>query len=236
MSTIILPLPRFAIQDPGSATTLLGGNFIQILEKGGPVLVLILMGSVIGLALAFERWVATRKTRLLPAELMNGLRAATERRDVAEIERLTKAHDGPLSRIIAAGLERRTLGLEATEKAMEEAGAREVARLRGPIRPIAILATIEPLLGLLGTVLGMISTFNALQNTSAAERVERLAPGIGEALYTTVGGLCAAIPFVIAYHYLLARTNRAAEAWSEVGSRVAIALMRVERPELVAAA
>ena len=114
---------------------------------------------------------------------------------------------------------------------MEAVGAHEVARLRRPVRPLAVLATVEPLLGLLGTILGMISTFNMLHTTSAAERVEKLAPGIGQALYTTAAGLCVAIPFVMLYHYLNGRVNRAAEEWSLVGTDLALAFDEVKPEE-----
>jgi biopolymer transport protein ExbB len=205
---------------------LLGGSFLDILEKGGIVMGLILLGSIVGLAMALERIVALRRARLLPAALIRDLREATETGQVEDVERLVKDREEPLARILSAGLSHRHLGPQDVERVMETAGGREVARLKGPVRPLAVLATIEPLLGLLGTVLGMIGTFNVLNSTSAAERVERLAPGIGQALYTTVGGLCAAIPFVILYHFLVGRVNRAADEWSALGSDLVLKLSR----------
>ena len=186
-------------------------------------MILILVGSIVAIAFAFERAVTLRKRTLLPSALVQGIRDAGS--DVARVEGLVEEHKTrPLARIIAAGLRRKDRGTEAVEHAMESQGAQEVARLKRPVRPIAILATVQPLLGLLGTIIGMIGTFNALANTSAAERVEQLAPGIGTALYTTAAGLIAAIPCVILYHWLVGRVNRAAEEWSNVGTELITAM------------
>ncbi|MAG56856.1 MAG: hypothetical protein CMJ83_11235 [Planctomycetes bacterium] len=200
---------------------LLGGGIVDILEKGGPVMILILVGSIIALALAFERAVSLRRRTLLPRDLVGALKEAGG--DVDRLEQAVQDRKGPLARIVSAGLRRKSLGADAIEAGMEAQGGHEVERLKRPVRPIAILATIQPLLGLLGTILGMIGTFNVLAGTAAAERVEKLAPGIGQALYTTAAGLCAAIPCVLLFHWLNGRVNRAAEEWSNVGTDVILA-------------
>lgn len=210
---------------------LLGGGVIDVIEKGGAVMIIILVGSVVALALAFERSVSLRRTVLMPQDLIRSLTDAGG--DAARIEQAVSEHPGPLSRILSAGLRRRHLGTHAIEQGMEAQGGQEVARLKRPVRPIAILATVQPLLGLLGTIFGMIGTFNVLAGTAAAERVEKLAPGIGQALYTTAAGLCAAIPCVLLYHWLVGRVNRAAEEWSTVGTDVVLALEATGRPAKV---
>lgn len=202
---------------------LLSGGVVDVLDKGGPVMILILVGSIVAIAFAFERAVTFRNRTLLPSSLVKGIREAGA--DVGQVQALVDEHDNrPLARIIGAGLKRKDRGTAAVEQAMEAQGAREVARLKRPVRPIAILATVQPLLGLLGTIIGMIGTFNVLAGTSAAERVEKLAPGIGTALYTTAAGLCAAIPCVLLYHWLVGRVNKAAEEWSNVGTEFITAL------------
>lgn len=196
----------------------LGGDVVDVVEKGGVVMVVILGLSIVGLALAFERLVALRRGVLVPATLKDDIEKAAAAGDRDRLETLAAEARGPLGRVLQAGLRWRRHGPAAVERAMEQAGEGEVARLKRPVRPLAILATIEPMLGLLGTVLGMISTFNTLHATTAAERVAKLAPGIGQALYTTAAGLCVAIPFVLLYHFLNGKVNRAAEEWSRVGN------------------
>ncbi len=208
---------------------LLSGGILDVLRKGGPVMLVILVASVVGLAIALERLVALRRPKLAPGDLMGSVKAALANADFDGLARAVEDRSEPLARILAAGLAQRDLGSEHVERVMIAEGSREVARLKRPVRPLAILATVEPLLGLLGTVLGMISTFNVLHTTSVSDRVQKLAPGIGEALYTTVGGLVAAIPFVVLSHYLVGRVNHAADAWSGVGTELVNALVRNER-------
>lgn len=207
-------------------SSLLSGGILDILQKGGPVMIVILLGSIIGLAVAIERFVALQRKNLLPKDVLDSVRVA---KDAGRIESLAQSLSGrtdPLSRILLAGVNVRDQGASYAEKTMESVGSREVARLKRPVRSLAILATVEPLLGLLGTVTGMIGTFNVLHQSSAADRVEKLAPGIGQALYTTVGGLCAAIPFVIVYHFLVGRVHQAAEQWSSLGSDVVLCIAK----------
>lgn len=213
----ILPIAR-AADGP------LGGDVIDVVEKGGVVMGVILVLSVIGLALAFERLVALRRGVLVPRSLKEGIEQAAAQGDVEGMNRVVEGEKGPLARMLAAGLRWREHGPEPVESAMESAGQGELAGLKRRVRPLAILATIEPMLGLLGTVLGMIDTFNTLHGTSAAERVAKLAPGIGQALYTTAAGLCTAIPFVLLFHYLNGRANRAAEEWTQIGNEMVLGL------------
>ena len=199
---------------------LLGGSILEIVDKGGIVMIAILVGSVIGVALALERLVSLRVRRLVPKTFVEDIRTAADHGRTSDIARLATSAKHPLARILAAGMRHVDDGAHAMERTMENVGRNEVARLRRPVRPLAILASVTPLLGLLGTILGMIATFNLLGETSPADRVETLAPGIGKALYTTAAGLTVAIPFVLMYHFLNGRINRAAEEWSLLGTDV----------------
>ena len=203
---------------------LLGGSLLDVLEKGGTVMVIILIGSVIGLALGFERLVSLRRRTLCPPDLCAELEKAVKSHDWSNIADDVGQRKGSLACIVAEGLKRIDHGAGEVERTMEAVGGHEVARLKRPVRPIAILATVMPLLGLLGTILGMITTFNLLGSTSPAERVQMLAPGIGQALYTTAAGLCVSIPFVLLHHILVGRVNRAAERWSRLGSDIVLAI------------
>lgn len=223
---VCAPLCRAA--EPESS--LLSGTVTDIFKKGGICMYPIVAGSVIGLALAFERLVSLRRSSLVPKDLVGGVRDALRTGDVDAVARLVDGRDVPLARILSAGLRNRDLGAEQVERVMESTGALEVSRLKRPVKPIAILATVEPLLGLLGTVLGMISTFNVLHRTTVANRVETLAPGIGQALYTTVGGLVVAIPFVLLHSWLVGRVNRAADEWSSLGTDLVTGLTRRQAP------
>ena len=211
-----------------SAEKPLGLGLPEIFDKGGVVMILIVIGSIIGIALALERLLHVRKSNLAPKEFTDAVNEALKANSLDQAESICRDRKGALASILTHGFEAREYGSQAVEDAMMSKGAREVARLRSPIRALAVLATIQPLLGLLGTIFGMIGTFNALSGTSAADRVEELAPGIGQALYTTAAGLCAAIPCVILYHFLLSRVNRAKEEWNELGSQLVGVVRRQE--------
>ena len=190
----------------------------DLFDKGGFVMMIIVGLSVVGVAFALERLVSLRKSRLLPAKIKSGLEEAKNSGTPETLHQEIKAGTTPLARVLKAGLSRSNMGVAEMERSMEAQGELEAARLLRPVRPIATLAQVEPLLGLLGTILGMISTFNLLHTTSAAERVSKLAPGIGQALYTTAAGLAIAIPFVLIHHYLQGRVLRATEEWSVMGT------------------
>lgn len=219
-----------AAPEEAASDKLLGGGVQEILDRGGIVMILILLGSVVALALAFERAVATRARVLVPKRWVRELREKLEAGSMTEVGRMVAERKAPLARILLAGWKRRELGPSAAESAMEAAGGHEVARLERPIRPLSILANIQPLLGLLGTILGMIGTFNVLHDTTPSERVAKLAPGIGQALYTTAAGLCAAIPCLLLFHWLRGRVHRVAERWSQVGEEFLLALAKEDTP------
>ncbi len=190
----------------------------DLFDKGGWVMIVIVGLSVVGVAFALERLVGLRRSRLVPETIRTAVATATSHGSVENLRTLVNVENTPLARIIAIGLKRAHAGVSEMERAMEAQGILESSRLQRPIRPIGVLAQVEPLLGLLGTILGMITTFNLLHTTSAAERVSKLAPGIGQALYTTAAGLAIAIPFVLIHHHLQGRVIKAAEEWSVIGT------------------
>jgi biopolymer transport protein ExbB len=206
----------------GAEKPLLGGGAFEIIQQGGIVMWVILAGSIFGLALAFERLLALRRQHLVPSDLVSAVRAAITSGSYSEASTMAEGGTTPFARILKAGLRRVGSPIEM-EKSMESVAGQEVQRLKRPVRPIAILASTMPLLGLLGTILGMISTFNVLPNVGAADRVEALAPGIGQALYTTVAGLMVSIPFVLVFHYLNGQVNRAASEWGVLGTELVMA-------------
>ncbi|MFT7620174.1 MAG: biopolymer transport protein ExbB [Planctomycetota bacterium] len=190
----------------------------DLFDKGGFVMVIIVALSVIGVALAFERFVNLRRSRLVPKNLKEAMKSAQESGSAHDLKSILSAQATPLARILHVGMVRSNAGITEMERSMEAQGELESAKLQRPIRPLGVIAQVEPLLGLLGTILGMITTFNLLHTTSAAERVSKLAPGIGQALYTTAAGLAIAIPFVLIHHHLQGRVMKAAEEWSVMGT------------------
>jgi biopolymer transport protein ExbB len=174
--------------------------------KGGPVMWPLLLLSILGITVAIWRWIALRQaTRDVP-ELLQELRARLVGGDVPGAIAVCEGTPGPVASIVKAGLLRHGRAKDEVEMGLQDASAHELARLERGLPILATTATIAPLLGFLGTVTGMINSFDALAavglNNPAA-----VAQGISEALITTAAGLIIAIPVQMAYNYLVTRVN-----------------------------
>jgi biopolymer transport protein ExbB len=175
-------------------------------EKGGSVMWAILLASVVGMAFALERVMALRTARQLPATLTARVRDILAS-DGLESARAMLFRDGSaLARVLGALLARSGASRRELETAIEDEGGRVLFDLRRNLRPVALVASVAPLLGLLGTVFGLIGAFGMAAELGMDDP-RNFATGIYEALYTTAFGLVVAIPFMVAHHALKARTD-----------------------------
>jgi biopolymer transport protein ExbB len=185
-------------------------NILDLIFKGGWIMIPLGICSVLALAIAVERFISLTRKKLIPPQFLEGLRETLignkSKRDYGEAREYCETMPCPISNIFMAGINRADHGDEAMEKAIEDAGAREVDRMKRSLRPLAVIARIAPLLGLLGTVYGMISAF---QSASGGEvnKADTLAVGIYEALVTTATGLTLAIPVLIVHQILSNRVD-----------------------------
>lgn len=181
----------------------------DLVVKGGPVMVPIGICSLVALAVLIERCVSLRRRKLIPPDFVAGLRALVARRAApSEALAFCQSSDSPLARVVSAGLKHMGEPVERLEKQVEEAGQREVLKLRKYLRVLAVVGSVSTLLGLLGTIMGMINAFQTVAASGEAlGRTELLAKGIYEALITTAAGLIVAIPVIIAYHWIAARID-----------------------------
>jgi biopolymer transport protein ExbB len=200
-------------------------SVFELVKSGGPLMIPIGLCSVVALAYATERWV-----RLRPGLLGSG---GFAKRVLHEIESggasaalaLCIKNGTPLARVLARGLERAGAPFLDREKAVEDAADSEVRRLSLRLRPLMLVYLIAPLLGLLGTVWGMIEAFSEIALEQGLGRPELLAAGIYQALTTTAAGLAVAIPAIVMHHHLDGRienfVRRCEETWSKVDRRLA---------------
>jgi biopolymer transport protein ExbB len=165
--------------------------------------------SIAAVTVIIERLVNLKYAKVAPPSFVQGLQELVERKEdnPAAYRELCKRFDAPISGILRAGLLRAGRPVTEVEKAMEDAAARESSYLRGKIRPLTVLANVAPLVGLLGTVVGMVIAF---RETSQAEtgKGEMLAQGIYLALLTTVAGLTIAIPAQLFAAWFSSKTER----------------------------
>lgn len=201
----------------------------ELFLAGGLLMWPIVLMSLVVVTFGIERTIALRRSRFVPRGLREGVArlASAGGVDAPALARLCAEHPSVAAEVIRAMLARTGRPLPEVERAAEVAKEREASRLYANVRPIALAVTVTPLLGLLGTVQGMIIAFytTAALETSA-NRTAELARGIYVALITTFAGLCVAIPAAVLAHWLEGRIQRGFRAVDEVVDAVLVAYGR----------
>ncbi|MFO1400527.1 MAG: MotA/TolQ/ExbB proton channel family protein [Steroidobacteraceae bacterium] len=207
----------------------------EIVRAGGPMMWPIILCSVIAVAIVFERLWTLQDRRVLPADLVPRVQQLIDANQLGErvIEAIEK--NSPLGRVLAVGLANRHRPREIMMDRLEDAGRHVVHELERFLNTLGTIAGIAPLLGLLGTVTGIIRAFNAIKVSGLGDpRI--LSGGIAEALVATAGGLLVAIPSLIAYRYLRGRVDRIVVQMEKDAMRLADALDSAERRAALATA
>ncbi len=175
---------------------------LELVIKGGPFMYPILFCSVLSLAIFLERLWALRKKLILPTDFISKVEELVERDKVEDAIFLCHGNDSTIAKIFLAGLKNARLGMWLVKESIEEKGRREGILLERNIGVLLTIANLSPLLGLLGTVSGMIKSFNTISTYNVSSAAP-LAGGIAEALITTAAGLLVAIPTLVVYRFLL---------------------------------
>jgi biopolymer transport protein ExbB len=185
-------------------------NLLDMMREGGPLMWPLALCSVIGLAFVFERLVSLRRSRVIPkafvTRFLQQVREGSLDRERAHA--VCAENDCPASEIFTAAVRKWGHPEMEIEQAIMDAGERATHGLRKYLRVFTALTVIGPLLGLLGTALGMIKSFNAVATTDALGRPQLLAEGISQALLNTAFGLAIAIPAQSFYFFLVGRVDR----------------------------
>ncbi|MDA9962799.1 MotA/TolQ/ExbB proton channel family protein [Opitutales bacterium] len=183
-------------------------TLLDLIAKGGMLMIPIGLCSVVAVYVAIWQFLALRRDQLLPSGFRSKLRESLGAKgdDIDSGLAYCEQVGGPVSQIFKAGIPKIGKGDEVIEKAIEDAGAREVGKMKRQVRPLSAVATISPLLGLLGTVYGMIGAFQAA-SAAGAGKADTLATGIYEALVTTAAGLTLAIPVLICHQILTGKID-----------------------------
>lgn len=195
--------PSSAVRPPSS--------FFEIVFSGGPIgvlIMLVLIGlSLLSVYLVCEQFMRLRKPLLLPSGLADQVRLAVQSGRIREAIATCQTQPSVLSFVLLHGLAEAEGGWSAVEKALEDALAEQSARLFRRVEYLSVLANLAPMLGLLGTVVGMVLCFQQVANTQGNAGAAQLAEGIYQALVTTVAGLIIAIPSLGAFAILRNRID-----------------------------
>lgn len=177
------------------------------MQDGGILMWPILFCSVIGTGISIERFVALRRASIDTIEFMNTMRQMLRQGRTQDAIEVCDKTDAPVSRILRAGVLKHGRTKNDIRDAIEDAGNLEIPRLERYLSALATCANIAPLLGLLGTVQGMIMAFAQIQHKKGQVSPADLAEGISTALYTTAFGLSVAIPLLVLYNYFTTRVE-----------------------------
>lgn len=182
----------------------------DLIQKGGPLMYLIILCSIVAMAVVIERLYHLHRAKIDSDKFMESISNTVKRNRIMDAVDLCEKTPGPIAHIIKAGILKHDRSRHEIKEAIEDAGIYEVPRLEKNLGALATIAHISPLLGLLGTVTGMVRAFQIIQEKATSLHPVSpgdLAGGIWEALITTCAGLIVAIPTFVAYNYLVSRVK-----------------------------
>jgi biopolymer transport protein ExbB len=224
------------LEDVGSetspgATPTKERTVLDTLKDGGVVGLVIILCSVVSVGFIIEHFMTIRKTTLMPDAVAADLEELIAQGQVDQAIEYCQdpANHSLFATVVLAGLERykgSEFGFAEYKAAVEEAGEDQTGSLYRKTEVLGLIGSIAPMLGLLGTVLGMIKAFNVIAATEGAAKPAELAGGISEALVTTLMGLTVAIPTMVAFSYF---RNKIDSIIAEAGKRVEQVLMPLGR-------
>jgi len=181
-------------------------NVYEFLVQGGITMFILLGCSILALTIIFERAWSLRRSVVIPGKDVAAVEEAVHRDDAKQAMQICHDSHTAMGRILWVALENRGVSRPVLKEVLEEIGRQEVAYLERFIGALGLIAAISPLLGLLGTVIGMIDVFQVI-SVEGVGKADILAGGISKALNTTAAGLSVAIPTLVAYRLFEARVD-----------------------------
>ena len=194
---------------------------VNFFQTGGPFMYPIAVVLVLGLALAIERWVFLSFAKSSNRRAFDRMLPMLKKKDYSAVIELARATKAPVGRIVAAGLARmqQTPRRDEIEYAMEEGVMETVPRLEKRTAYLATLANIATLLGLLGTIMGLIAAFTAVANAEPSEKATLLSQSISVAMNTTAFGLMSAIPLLLVHAMIVEKTTEIVDSLEMAGTK-----------------
>jgi biopolymer transport protein ExbB len=199
---------------------------IDILYSGGPVMIPLGLLSLVALAIVLERMWALRRANYLKTSVVTTLTRLVASRDYSAAREYCRRNPGPFAELVRMLVENREAPYDELKEILEDTGRRQLLGLQRGLPALATITAGAPLLGLLGTVLGMINIFQVV-GAAGGSITEQLAGGISQALITTATGLIIAVPVLFIHSFLEAR---AVSILSEIESQILDLMHLVRRP------
>lgn len=180
--------------------------FVEFLVAGGPIMVPIGLCSILALAVIIERSINLRRSKILVPEIVQLVETIDGPGDMDLTLKILDKNPGSFANVVRTAIENRSLSMDEVRDLVGDAGRREAKRIEKGLVPLEAIAGVAPLLGLLGTVIGMIRVFRVIALLGVGN-ANALSGGISQALITTAVGLSVAIPALAAYHFFASRAT-----------------------------
>jgi biopolymer transport protein ExbB len=192
----------------------------EFLQKGGPIMWLLLLCSVVAVAVFLERAVYLHRASVRLSELLRGLSNLLALGNVAEAVQECATTPGPAARVMRAVLLKHDSPRAELRDIAQDAGQLEVPKLERNLGMLISIVYLAPLIGLLGTVIGLIDAFTVISAEGGYATATAIGAGVYQSLLTTAGGLAICIPTLLAYQYLSARVNRIIHEMERAGIEI----------------
>jgi biopolymer transport protein ExbB len=179
---------------------------LELFERGGIMMYPLALASLLALALVIERAIALRKNKIIIPEIKSVVKNFSSLKDMDLAKSMCEKYDSPFSNIVKISLDNHVLTKGEMREIIEDQGRQETRKLEKGLVALETIAAISPLMGLLGTVLGMVRVFEVIKDQGIGQTAA-LSGGISEALLTTVSGLFVGIPVLIAYYYFSSKSE-----------------------------
>lgn len=196
-----------------------GTGVFDLIQKGGFFVYPIILCSIVGLAIFLQKMWVLRSKNIVPEVFLEQLYRFLSQGKIEEAEVYSRSNNSSISRVALAALENADRPKEELREEIEEAGRKEALELLRYSEGLGTISNVSTLLGLLGTISGMIKIFRVIADKPIVNPPE-LAGGISEALYTTAFGLLVAIPAFIAYKYIVGRADELISQMEEEGRKI----------------
>jgi biopolymer transport protein ExbB len=194
--------------------------FVSLIIKGGPVMIPIILLSIIGLAIILERVWTLWKIRINIPQFAQEIFLYLERGQLKRALERCESVKHPIADVFKLGILNRTLKREDIEAMMEREGDEQIQYLEQYLGALIIIIGVEPMLGFLGTIVGLIKAFMAWEQLGSNITVSALASGIYQAMITTAGGLIVAIPYYVIYHLIIGKIKGHAQEMTYYGNEL----------------
>ena len=178
----------------------------ELFLQGGLMMYPLTLCSVLALAITLERGVSLQRKRVIRPEIVSVIENIHGPEDIGLALSVCRQDDGPFASVMRAGLDNRRLPMDEVRESIQDQGRQDMGRLQKGLVVLETVASVSPLLGLLGTVLGMIKVFQEISEVGVGQG-NLLAGGIAEAILTTAAGLFIAIPSLVFYNYFSSRAE-----------------------------